>query len=838
MTRNPTYEELEQAEVESKRDYEALKESEERFRALTEASFEAIFLSEKGICLDQNLAAERMFGYTLAEAVGRHGTDWIVPEDREQVKNNMLSDYEEPYQVTALRKNGTTFPCEIQGKRITYRGRTIRITALRDVTERKRAEKELQKSRERYRIIFENLQDVYYEAGMDGTILEVSPSVEKFSLYKRKEVIGKSLYDIYADPKKRDEFVELILDKGMVNDYEINLKDKDGSQRPFSINTLLMRDSQGAPAKLIGSMHDISERKKVEKALQESEARYRTLLGAIPDPVVVYNPEGKVTYVNDAFPRIYGWSKEELMGNRIDFVPPEETEATQKAWGRSLENGTAFLETKRLNKKGELLDIQVRTAILRDQEGIHVLSIVIHHDITALKQAEMALRKAHDDLELRVEERTVELAKANEELYDKIAESKQAQEEKLAIERQMLHAQKLESLGVLAGGIAHDFNNILAAILGNADMALYELSPKSPARDNLQAIVKASKRAAELIKQMLAYSGKGRFVIEPIDAGKIIREMTHLLEVSITKNAVINYNLFENLPTFDGDVTQIRQVIMNLITNASEALGDNSGVITLSTGVIDCDRAYLDNVHEVLRASLDEPLPEGVYNYIEVTDTGCGMDAETIDKVFDPFFTTKFTGRGLGMSAVLGIVRGHKGALKIFSEVDKGTTFTILFPANELSDNCHAVRRNDKTEEKDWRGGGTVLIADDEETVCAVGKQMLDRMGFSVLTAPDGHEALEMFRKHANEIVCVLLDLTMPHMDGVDAFRAMRRLHPGVTVILCSGYNEQDATQRFAGKGLAGFIQKPYDMAVLREKLKKVLRNRCAAPGRKGKPGI
>jgi PAS domain S-box-containing protein len=838
MTRNPTYGNLEQAEVESKRDYEALKESEERFRALTEASFEAIFLSEKGICLDQNLAAERMFGYTLAEAVGRHGTEWIVPEDREQVKNNMLSDYEEPYQVTALRKNGTTFPCEIQGKRITYRGRTIRITALRDVTERKRAEKELQKSRERYRIIFENLQDVYYEAGMDGTILEVSPSVEKFSLYKRKEVIGKSLYDIYADPKKRDEFVELILDKGMVNDYEINLKDKDGSQRPFSINTLLMRDSQGAPAKLIGSMHDISERKKVEKALQESEARYRTLLGAIPDPVVVYNPEGKVTYVNDAFPRIYGWSKEELMGNRIDFVPPEETEATQKAWGRSLENGTVFLETKRLNKKGELLDIQVRTAILRDQEGIHVLSIVIHHDITALKQAEMALRKAHDDLELRVEERTVELAKANEELYDKIAESKQAQEEKLAIERQMLHAQKLESLGVLAGGIAHDFNNILAAILGNADMALYELSPKSPARDNLQAIVKASKRAAELIKQMLAYSGKGRFVIEPIDAGKIIREMTHLLEVSITKNAVINYNLFENLPTFDGDVTQIRQVIMNLITNASEALGDNSGVITLSTGVIDCDRAYLDNVHEVLRASLDEPLPEGVYNYIEVTDTGCGMDAETIDKVFDPFFTTKFTGRGLGMSAVLGIVRGHKGALKIFSEVDKGTTFTILFPANELSDNCHAVRRNDKTEEKDWRGGGTVLIADDEETVCAVGKQMLDRMGFSVLTAPDGHEALEMFRKHANEIVCVLLDLTMPHMDGVDAFRAMRRLHPGVTVILCSGYNEQDATQRFAGKGLAGFIQKPYDMAVLREKLKKVLRNRCAAPGRKGKPGI
>jgi two-component system cell cycle sensor histidine kinase/response regulator CckA len=845
MIKKPTYEELkiriqelEQAEFERKRENKALKESEEHFKALSEAAFEAIFLSDKGICLGQNKAAERIFGFTRAEALGRPGTEWIVPEDREQVKINMLSGYEEPYQVTALRKNGTTFPCEIQGKKINYRGRSIRITALRDITERKRAEKELLKSEERYRRIFENLQDVYYEAGIDGTILEVSPSIEKFSLYMRKELIGKSLYNIYTDPKDRDEFIALILEKGRINDYEINLKDKDGSQRPFSITTWLMRDSQGAPVKLVGSMRDISERKQAEKALQESEARYRTLLGAIPDPVVVYDPEGKATYINDAFLRTYGWSKEELKGGQIDFVPPEETEATQEAWRRSLEDGTVFFETKRLNKNGDQLDIQVRTAILRDQKDRHVLSIVIHHDITALKQAERALRKVRDDLELRVEERTLELAIINKELCDKIAKNKQAQEEKLALERKMLYAQKLESLGVLAGGIAHDFNNILAAILGNADLALYELSPMSPVRSNLQAIVEASKRAAEISKQMLAYSGKGQFVIEPIDAGKIIREMVRLLEVSISKNVVINYNLIGNLPTFDGDVTQIRQVIMNLITNASEAIGDKSGVITLSTGAIDCDRAYLDNVNEVLRASLDEPLPEGVYTYIEVADTGCGMDAETIDKIFDPFFTTKFTGRGLGMSAVLGIVSGHKGALKMSSEVNKGTTFTILFLANEPSDYRFGARMNEETGEKAWRGSGTVLIVDDEETVRSVGKQMLDCMGFSVLTAPDGREALKVFREHPDDIVCVLLDLTMPHMDGVQAFRSMRRLYPEVKVILCSGYNEQDATERFAGKGLAGFIQKPYDMAVLREKLMEVLHDECAATGQKDQPGI
>ena len=841
MIKKPTYEELEkriqefeQAESERKRVDEALKESEERLKALSEASFEAIFFSEKGICLDQNQAAERIFGYTRAEAVGRHGTEWIVPEDREQVKNKMLSGYGEPYEGTALRKNGTTFPCEIQGRRINYQGRSIRITALRDITERKRAENQLLKSEERYRRIFENLQDVYYEAGMDGTILEVSPSIAKISTYKRKELIGKSLFDIYTDSKERTKFIELILEKGMVNDYEINLKDKDGSQHPCSITTLLISDSQGTPVRLIGSMRDISERKQAEEALRESEDRYRTLVGAIPDPVVVYDSEGSTTYVNDAFVKVYGWSQEELIGGRIDFVPPEETGSTQEAWGRTLEDGTVFFETKRLNKNGDLLDIQLRTAILHDQEGKHVFSIVIHRDVTVLKQAETALRKAHDELEVRVEERTVELAKANEELCDKIVESKKAEEEKLTLERQARHAQKLESLGVLAGGIAHDFNNILMAILGNADLALDGLSPMSPARGNLQEIERASKRAAELVTQMLAYSGKGRFVIEPIDIGGLIEEVAHLIEVSTSKKAVLKYNLAENLPSFDGDVTQIRQIIMNLIINASEAIGDKGGVITLSTGAMDCDHAYFNDVNEVLRASLEKPLPEGVYTYFEVADTGCGMDAETIEKIFDPFFTTKFTGRGLGMSAALGIVRGHKGALKIYSEVDKGTTFKVLFPANELPDNGFTARRKNETEGKGWHGSGTVLVADDEETVCAVGKQMLERMGFSVLTAPDGREALKVFREHTDEIVCVLLDLTMPHMDGEETFRAMRRLHPGVTVILCSGYNEQDATQRFAGKGLAGFIQKPYNMAALREKLTEVLRDEHAAPNGKG----
>lgn len=404
-----------------------------------------------------------------------------------------------------------------------------------------------------------------------------------------------------------------------------------------------------------------------------------------------------------------------------------------------------------------------------------------------------------------------------------VTKQKRAEEERLVLERQMLHAQKLESLGVLAGGIAHDFNNLLMTILGNADLALDALSPMSPARDNLMEVERATRRAADLAKQMLAYSGKGRFLIEPIDAGKLVEEMAHLLKVSVSKRIVFKSNFSKNLPTFEGDATQIRQIILNLVTNASEAIGEKSGVIALSTGALYCDRAYLDQVDDMTRPAIEEPLAEGLYVYFEVADTGCGMNAETLEKIFDPFFTTKFTGRGLGMSAVLGILRGHKGAIKIHSKQGKGTTFKVFFPAGKT---LHVEEVSVPSEEKGdatWRGEGTVLIADDDESVRAVDRQMIERLGFRVLTALDGEEAVEVFRRNANDIVCVLLDLTLPNMDGKAVFKALRRIRPRVAVLLTSGYNEQEAIQRFSGEGLAGFIQKPYTLHALRDKLREVI---------------
>ena len=383
--------------------------------------------------------------------------------------------------------------------------------------------------------------------------------------------------------------------------------------------------------------------------------------------------------------------------------------------------------------------------------------------------------------------------------------------ERKLIESQFLQAQKLESLGILAGGIAHDFNNILMAIFGNVDLALLHLGKESPAVENLTRIQQAAARAADLTKQMLAYSGKGRFIVESLDLNGMIEKMLQMLKVSISKKALIELNLHRPLPLVEADTTQMHQILMNLVINASEATGVAEGRITLTTGDIVCDRNYLNDGH------LSENLSEGRYVYLEVTDTGCGMNKDTMAKLFDPFFTTKFAGRGLGLAAVLGIVKGHKGAIKVKSEPGMGTTFRVLLPASELS--FEQVRQESNTD--DWKGSGTVLLVDDEDEVRGIGAEMLKILGFTPITAKDGREAVMIF-KEKPDISLVILDLTMPFMDGNQCFCELSRLDSNVKVIMSSGYNEQDVNQGLVCKGISGFIQKPYSLAALREAIKVV----------------
>lgn len=394
-----------------------------------------------------------------------------------------------------------------------------------------------------------------------------------------------------------------------------------------------------------------------------------------------------------------------------------------------------------------------------------------------------------------------------------ITERKKNQAKQKQLEEQILQAQKLESLGVLAGGIAHDFNNILMAVLGHCELAQRRLNIESPATENLRQIKLAAGRAAELANQMLAYSGKGKFVIDTLDLSQVITEMENILSVSVSKKATLRYDLATDLPTVEADATQLRQIIMNLTINASDAIGDHNGIIAISTGTMVCDRTYLQEVW------LDENLPSGHYVFIEVADTGCGIAAEITDRIFEPFFSTKFTGRGLGMAAVLGIVRGHKGAIKIYSEIGKGSTFKILLPASTQP----ATRTETVARVSLLRGNGLVLLVDDEKTVLDISKEMLNDFGFEVITANNGKEALEVFALQHKQILFVLMDLTMPQMDGEEAFREFRRIDPAVKVIICSGYNEQEVSQKFAGKGLAGFLKKPYLLAELQKTIQDIL---------------
>ncbi|MFH1496862.1 MAG: response regulator [Verrucomicrobiota bacterium] len=392
---------------------------------------------------------------------------------------------------------------------------------------------------------------------------------------------------------------------------------------------------------------------------------------------------------------------------------------------------------------------------------------------------------------------------------------KQAAEDRLAFERQLQETQKLEGLGVLAGGIAHDFNNLLTGILGNASLARMGLQPhQAELNASLQSIEQSSIRAADLCKQLLAYAGKGRFVIEPIDLSALVRETAQMLEVSISKKTSLQLHLAPELPAFLGDATQVRQVLMNLVINASEAIGDRPGLVTIQTGRVTVSPDYLQ------RFAINEHLSEGDYVTLEITDNGSGMSPETQARIFDPFYTTKFTGRGLGLAAVLGIMRGHKGAIKVYSEPGRGTTFKLLLPTTRKE--LPAAENRAAAATTPWQGSGQVLIIDDEPFVRSVADQIFKKLGFTTTLACDGLEAVEIVRASPAAFRLVLLDLTMPRMDGEETLRNLRALNPGLPVILTSGFNEQSTINRFVGRGIAGFLPKPFTVDMVIEQVRKI----------------
>jgi len=611
----------------------------------------------------------------------------------------------------------------------------------------------------------EHSSDLIYVFDFDGVITAAnSASKAAFG----GEVIGKNISEIVA-PDHLQLALDMLQKKittGESTVYELDAIDSTGERHHLEVNSSpVMRN--GKPVAINGIARDITARKHAEKQLE-------LLIQAIHashEAIMVLDAEGMIEFANPAAAALYQQPLDQMIG--------------------------------------------MPAAVLRggntgDDTYNDIISTIKHGKIWS---GEMLLHPG-DNEERLVARRISPITDANGHVHHQICIDRDITEAKQR-SQQLEHTQRLESLGILAGGIAHDFNNLLTAIMGNAAMAERGLRANEDVSIHLSHITASSQRAADLCKQMLAYSGKGQFIITAINITELIREMTRLMEVSIGKQITLRYALNEDLPLVDADSAQIQQVILNLITNANEAIGEANGEIVFSTGVMQAGRAYLN-------ASLtNEKLPRGKYIYIEVSDNGCGMDKTTVEKMFDPFFTTKFTGRGLGMSAVLGIVRGHHGAIRVNSKPGQGTSFRILLPVSDNKCSTPAVAAVESAPTSPCKG--TVLIVDDEAVIREVASAMLQDIGFDIIEAGDGKEAVSLYRQHQSDIRVVLLDMTMPQMDGKTCFAELTKINPAVRVLLSSGYSEQDINKLFTEHVPAGFIQKPYMPTALQQKMEAIL---------------
>ncbi len=527
---------------------------------------------------------------------------------------------------------------------------------------------------------------------------------------------------------------------------------------------------------LLRSMQDYLEQQVRRRTAetQESEARNQAILHAMPDLLFIFSRKGVFLGYHAATNAELAALPEQFMGKTVaEALSPE-------------------LGLLTLSK----LDALYATGEMQ----VYDYEVVIQGNVCIY---ESRLVRLDDDRALSI--------------VRDITEHRRAEAERLQLEQQLQQTQKLESLGVLAGGIAHDFNNILMAVMGHAELALEDLPTHLPARENLQEIEKAAHRAAELCRQMLAYTGKATFSLECVNLADLIREMARFLETSISKKAVCSLHVEPGLPCVQADPSQMRQVFMNLIINASEALGERGGEINIALRTELLERPSAGD-----SGAASTSLAPGNYVVVEVKDNGCGMDAETRRRIFETIFSTKFTVRGLGLAAVLGIVQAHKGAVSVHSEPGQGALFRVLFPALARAATPSAPSTKEESTLA-WRGHGSILLVDDEVGVRAAAAAILERMGFSVVQAKDGVEALELYRDKVDSIDLVLLDLTMPRMDGIETLAALRRISPTVRVVIASGYGQQEVAERFGNDGPLAVIQKPYHIGALRALLASVL---------------
>ncbi len=533
--------------------------------------------------------------------------------------------------------------------------------------------------------------------------------------------------------------------------------------------------SRDALETIAGQVGGAITRLEAEEALKDSEERHRELVEEINDVIFSLDRNGVVTFVSRALERFSSYNADDVVGHSFrEFVHPDDADDFDAALAEALDGTSRSLEFRVIDAGGDLE--YVRSS----------LQPVVTDGRTSGARGAMS----------------------------NITERVRGEQERQRLLEQLRHGQKMESLGKLAGGVAHHFNNLLQGILGHTSLALEKLSPHSESHESVSAVQRIAQRAANLSSQMLAFSGRGKFVVKTTDLGKFLRETEHILRVTVGGAAELRVIPPPALLRVNVDVSQLRQALVQLVTNAVESISGRGGVVAVSAGTMHCDADFLATV------ACREDLAENDYIYVDVEDTGKGMDEETRQRAFEPFFSTKHAGRGLGLSTVLGVAAGHRGGVRIDSSPGNGCTVRLLLPTADVARQTHERQQTPG----EWRGSGTVLLADDEDVVLAVVEQMLRHMGFDVITARDGSEAVEIIRERENGIRLVVLDLIMPRMGGIEAFRWIRELQPGLPVVVSSGYNEENA-EDLPEELASRFLKKPYEIAELRSMLRTILQN-------------
>ncbi len=644
-----------------------------------------------------------------------------------------------------------------------------------------RADMERHEGQERFRAVTESARDAIFAVRNDR-IVSWNRGARRLFGHEPDEVLDRSP-ELLFPPEPGGEPAEGLTaihapatDPMLGVPREVRARRKNGQEFPAEVSVGAWSTREGEFRSVI--LRDITERRNNEAALRASETKYRIISEHTSDWEIWTAPDGHLLYTSPSCEQITGRPARAFLDDRDlirRIVHPDDLALFEGHCAKGDADGrSGEIEFRILHRDGSVRWLAHTCLRVYDDAGTYLGVRVSNRDVTARRHAE---------------------------------------DEKSRLEEQVRSAQKLESLGVLAGGIAHDFNNLLVGILGNAEMALDADLPPS-VRESLDGIRTAGGRAADLVRQMLAYSGRTSMSLRPIDVSDALRGATPLLRASISRRIELALDLAPGLPPVEADPAQIQQVAMNLIVNAAEAIGERNGTVRVRVHAVEAGPDFFEG------AVLTEGLRAGTYIAVAVTDDGGGIPEAILQKIFDPFFSTKFTGRGLGLPVVLGIMRAHRGSIRIHTAPDRGTTFTVFFPTADIRTIPAPAIVKDAPA---WKGSGLVLVIDDEDVVRDVARRMIARLGFHAETAVDGIEGVRLFRERAAEVKAVVLDLTMPRMDGEATLREIRTIRADVPVILASGFTERDVAASVRADPHVLFLQKPFRLPLLAERLRKIL---------------